>query len=97
MLQLDWELDNYRFDASDCCYQWQDIRLIALRSELEQYPEAHAGDLLVTFRDNLNATRILEHFRTTFDNFRFGSLGTRDGDCHVSILLAPVEKVYAGA
>ena len=97
MLQLDWELDNYHFDASDCRYRLQDIRLIALRSELEQYPEARPGDLLVTFRDNLNATKILEHFKTTFDNFRFGSLGAREGNCEVSVLLAPVEKALVRA
>jgi hypothetical protein len=43
-MQLDWEVSNYGFNSRECKYSWRDIRLIALRSELRQYPAAKVGD-----------------------------------------------------
>lgn len=88
-MKLDWELKYYDFDAEDCHYRWHDIRMIALRCELEQYPQAERGDLLVTFKDRWNAGRILEHFNAR-PNFRYGSVHLEDGGHTVSVVLAPV-------
>ncbi|HEY5526213.1 MAG TPA: hypothetical protein VIK02_01365 [Candidatus Anoxymicrobiaceae bacterium] len=94
MLKLDWEEKNYNFDASDCTYRWQDIRMIALRSELERYPEARPGDLLVTFRGKHQADKILDHFNDSYDNFRHGSLEPGDSTSTVNVILAPVARPY---
>ncbi|MHB8895720.1 MAG: hypothetical protein ACYC99_11175 [Candidatus Geothermincolia bacterium] len=89
-MKLDWEQKYYDFDADECRYRWYDIRMVALRSELQEYPNAQPGDLLVTFRDRLNAKKILEHFDAR-ENFRHGFLDVKDGHTLVHVLLSPLE------
>jgi hypothetical protein len=88
-MYLDWEEKNYDFNSMDCMYSWRDIRLMALRSELHEHPEAVCGDLLITFHDNGFGGDILDHF-SSYDNFRHGSVEDESGESVVNILLAPI-------
>lgn len=90
MVRLDWELDYYDFDADECRHGWHDIRMIAVRSELDRFPQARPGDLLVTFPDRLNAAKILSHF-DSMTNFRHGFVDVEEGRSVVHVLLAPME------
>jgi len=94
-MHLDWEVKNYDFNARDCRYSWREIRLVALKSELKEFPGAEAGDLRVTFPDNGNAVRILEYFREKYDNFRHGCVVGDSSTGQVHVFLAPVDMVLA--
>jgi hypothetical protein len=91
-MQLDWEVSNYGFNSRECKYSWRDIRLIALRSELRQYPGAKVGDLLITFPDNGYGEDILEHFCVHL-NFRHGQVDSDRGEGVVNIFLAPLNSL----
>ncbi len=93
-MQLDWEVKNYDFDAKDCAFAWKDIRLIALRSELQKYPGSRSGDLHVTFPDWGDGIEILGHFNGQ-DNFRHGFIASVDGTSTVHVFLAPLGGVRA--
>jgi hypothetical protein len=95
-VQLDWEVRNYGFKSRDCRYSWRDIRFIALRSELRKFPEARPGDLLVTFPDNGNAEKILDHFNA-YENFRNGVRASENGSDVVNTFLAPIDGPFVGA
>lgn len=90
-MQLDWEVKNYDFNARECLYPFHDVRFIALRSELARHPEARPGDLLLTFRDNGDAEKIIEHFNG-YNNFRGGSVANDVEGTMVNVLLAPVDR-----
>ena len=89
-MYLDWEVRNYDFNARACRYSWHEIRLVALPSEIRDFPGAQPGDLRVTFPDCGNAVKIIEYFRETFDNFRHGCVTGEDGAGVVNVFLAPV-------
>jgi hypothetical protein len=91
-MRLDWEIRNYGFDARDCGYSWQDIRLIALRTELDKHPGARSGDLMVTFQDCGNAEKIVEHFGA-YDNFRQASFTQERGASLVHVYLVPLDRL----
>jgi hypothetical protein len=95
-VQLDWEVRNYGFKSRDCRYSWMDIRFVARRSELQKFPEARPGDLMVTFPDNGNAEKIFEHFNA-YANFRHGVVASESGTDVVNIFLAPVDRPLARA
>jgi hypothetical protein len=90
-MRLDWELRNYEFDARTCGYSWRDIRLMALKTELEKHPGAEPGDLMVTFQDFGNAEKIVEHFGG-YDNFRHASLSREGADSFIHVYLMPLDR-----
>jgi hypothetical protein len=95
-MRLDWEMRNYDFDARTCGYSWKDIRLVALKSELNTHPRARSGDLMITFQDHGNAEKIVEHFGS-YDNFRQVSF-SREGEAElVHVYLTPLDRMPARA